>query len=129
MTTEREEEMAAAFRLPIIRVIEGSGGGGSVKTIETRGASNLPGGVGGNPLTPFGTAQQGHRQPARPHQPRQEQVSMRFLTFPVFVLAVVCTVFVARSIFLAATLTLRSVMIASRTTRRLRSMFRRFKGH
>src|SRR5689334_14010814 len=41
------EEMANAFRLPIIRVIEGSGGGGSVKTIETRGASNLPGGVGG----------------------------------------------------------------------------------
>ena len=31
------EEMAHDFRLPIIRVIEGSGGGGSVKTIETRG--------------------------------------------------------------------------------------------
>ena len=29
------EEMAATFRMPIIRVIEGSGGGGSVKTIET----------------------------------------------------------------------------------------------
>jgi acetyl-CoA carboxylase carboxyltransferase component len=41
------EETAAAFRLPIIRVIEGSGGGGSVKTIETKGAANLPGGVGG----------------------------------------------------------------------------------
>src|SRR5437588_5542061 len=41
------EEMAHDFRLPIIRVIEGSGGGGSVKTIETRGAANLPGGVGG----------------------------------------------------------------------------------
>jgi acetyl-CoA carboxylase carboxyltransferase component len=40
------EEMASEFRLPIIRVIEGSGGGGSVKTIETKGASNLPGGVG-----------------------------------------------------------------------------------
>ncbi len=37
------EEMAAAYRLPIIRVIEGSGGGGSVKTIETKGRSNLPG--------------------------------------------------------------------------------------
>jgi acetyl-CoA carboxylase carboxyltransferase component len=37
------EEMAEAFRLPIIRVIEGSGGGGSVKTIETKGRSNLPG--------------------------------------------------------------------------------------
>jgi acetyl-CoA carboxylase carboxyltransferase component len=32
------EEMAYDFRLPIIRVIEGSGGGGSVKTIETKGA-------------------------------------------------------------------------------------------
>src|SRR5437588_302610 len=42
------EEMAHDFRLPIIRVIEGSGGGGSVKTIETKGAANLPGGVGGN---------------------------------------------------------------------------------
>src|SRR6202000_3304249 len=41
------EEMAHDFRLPIIRVIEGSGGAGSVKTIETRGAANLPGGVGG----------------------------------------------------------------------------------
>lgn len=41
------EQMAAQFRLPIIRVIEGSGGGGSVKTIETTGRANLPGGVGG----------------------------------------------------------------------------------
>jgi len=41
------ETMAAAFRLPNHRVIEGSGGGGSVKTIETRGAANLPGGIGG----------------------------------------------------------------------------------
>ena len=41
------EEMASEYRLPIIRVIEGSGGGGSVKTIETKGASNLPGGIGG----------------------------------------------------------------------------------
>ena len=40
------EEMAAQFRLPIIRVIEGSGGGGSVKTIETKGRANLPGQVG-----------------------------------------------------------------------------------
>ena len=40
------EEMAGAFCLPIIRIIEGSGGGGSVKTIETKGAANLPGGVG-----------------------------------------------------------------------------------
>lgn len=41
------EQMANSFRLPIIRIIEGSGGGGSVKTIETKGAANLPGGVDG----------------------------------------------------------------------------------
>jgi acetyl-CoA carboxylase carboxyltransferase component len=41
------EQMAHEFRLPIIRVIEGSGGGGSVKTIETTGRANLPGRVGG----------------------------------------------------------------------------------
>jgi acetyl-CoA carboxylase carboxyltransferase component len=41
------EEMASELRLPIIRIIEGSGGGGSVKTIETKGAANLPGGIGG----------------------------------------------------------------------------------
>jgi len=40
------EDMACDFRLPIIRIIEGSGGGGSVKTIATKGASNLPGGIG-----------------------------------------------------------------------------------
>ncbi len=40
------EEMASDLRLPIVRIIEGSGGGGSVKTIETTGAANLPGGVG-----------------------------------------------------------------------------------
>lgn len=39
------ERMAMEFRLPIIRLIEGSGGGGSVKTIETSGRANLPGGV------------------------------------------------------------------------------------
>ena len=41
------ERIANEFRMPIIRVIEGSGGGGSVKTIETTGRANLPGGVGG----------------------------------------------------------------------------------
>lgn len=41
------EEMAHDLRLPIVRIIEGSGGGGSVKTIETKGAANLPGGIGG----------------------------------------------------------------------------------
>src|SRR5690606_31848999 len=39
------ERMAHDLRLPIIRIIEGSGGGGSVKTIETTGRANLPGGV------------------------------------------------------------------------------------
>ncbi len=38
------EQMAAQFRMPIIRLVEGSGGGGSVKTIETTGRANLPGG-------------------------------------------------------------------------------------
>ncbi len=39
------EQLAAQFRMPIIRLIEGSGGGGSVKTIETTGRANLPGGL------------------------------------------------------------------------------------
>jgi acetyl-CoA carboxylase carboxyltransferase component len=42
------EQMAHDLRLPIIRIIEGSGGGGSVKTIETQGRANLPGRVGSN---------------------------------------------------------------------------------
>src|ERR1700679_2675341 len=45
------EQMAAQFRMPIIRLIEGSGGGGSVKTIETTGRANLPGGL--NETTAF----------------------------------------------------------------------------
>jgi acetyl-CoA carboxylase carboxyltransferase component len=43
--------MAQELRLPIVRIIEGSGGGGSVKTIETTGRSNLPGQLG---ITQFG---------------------------------------------------------------------------
>ena len=39
------EESGTQFRMPIIRLIEGSGGGGSVKTIETTGRANLPGGL------------------------------------------------------------------------------------
>jgi acetyl-CoA carboxylase carboxyltransferase component len=39
------EQIAAEFRMPIVRLIEGSGGGGSVKTIETTGRANLPGGL------------------------------------------------------------------------------------
>lgn len=41
------ERMAFEYRLPLIRLIEGSGGGGSVRTIESRGYANLPGGLGG----------------------------------------------------------------------------------
>ena len=48
--------MAAEFRLPIIRLIEGSGGGGSVKTIETKGRANLPGGVGQSMLFDYTSA-------------------------------------------------------------------------
>jgi len=40
------EEMANALRLPLIRMVEGSGGGGSVKTIETTGRANVPGVAG-----------------------------------------------------------------------------------
>ncbi len=43
--TVMAEQMANEFRLPIVRIIEGSGGGGSVKTIETTGRANLPGRV------------------------------------------------------------------------------------
>src|SRR6266481_5212543 len=48
------EEMAHDFRLPIIRIIEGSGG--AVKTIETKGAANLPGGIGGTRAYLYTTA-------------------------------------------------------------------------
>src|SRR2546427_16119 len=34
--------MPHALRLPLIRLVEGSGGGGSVKTIETTGRANVP---------------------------------------------------------------------------------------
>lgn len=54
------EQMAHDFRLPIIRVIEGSGGGGSVKTIETKGAANLPGGIGGTEWYWYTTANMAH---------------------------------------------------------------------
>lgn len=37
------EQMAHDLRLPLIRIVEGSGGGGSVKTIETTGRANVPG--------------------------------------------------------------------------------------
>ena len=44
--TRYPEVMARDLRLPIVRLVEGSGGGGSVRTIETRGRANLPGGLG-----------------------------------------------------------------------------------
>jgi acetyl-CoA carboxylase carboxyltransferase component len=50
------ERMANEFRLPIVRIIEGSGGGGSVRTIETTGRANLPGGVGGGGIFDYTTA-------------------------------------------------------------------------
>jgi acetyl-CoA carboxylase carboxyltransferase component len=37
------ERMANSLRLPLVRMVEGSGGGGSVKTIETTGRANVPG--------------------------------------------------------------------------------------
>src|SRR5258705_1657661 len=37
------EQMANELRLPLIRIVEGSGGGGAVKTIETTGRANVPG--------------------------------------------------------------------------------------
>lgn len=37
------EQMANQLRMPIVRLVEGSGGGGSVKTIETTGRANVPG--------------------------------------------------------------------------------------
>src|ERR1700730_8831710 len=40
------ETMAHDLRLPSVRIIEGGGGGGWVKTMETTGRANLPGGVG-----------------------------------------------------------------------------------
>src|SRR5258707_3513272 len=45
------EEMAHDFRLPIIRIIERSGGGGSVKTNATKEAGNLPDGIRGHPAS------------------------------------------------------------------------------
>ena len=60
------EEMAHDFRLPIIRLIEGSGGGGSVKTIETKGAANLPGGIGGTRWYWYTTANMAARAGGRP---------------------------------------------------------------
>jgi acetyl-CoA carboxylase carboxyltransferase component len=40
------EQMAQELRVPLLRLVEGSGGGGSVKTIETTGRANVPGVAG-----------------------------------------------------------------------------------
>ena len=40
------ERYANQYRIPVVRMIEGSGGGGSVKTIETTGRANVPGVAG-----------------------------------------------------------------------------------
>ena len=40
------ELMASQLRVPLLRLVEGSGGGGSVKTIETTGRANVPGVAG-----------------------------------------------------------------------------------
>ena len=45
-STSMCEQMAHELRLPLIRLVEGSGGGGSVKTIETTGRANVPGVAG-----------------------------------------------------------------------------------
>ncbi len=37
------EQLANELRMPLVRLVEGSGGGGSVKTIETTGRANVPG--------------------------------------------------------------------------------------
>ena len=53
------EQMAHDLKLPIIRIIEGSGGGGSVKTIETTGRANLPHRVGSGATYYYTTANLG----------------------------------------------------------------------
>jgi acetyl-CoA carboxylase carboxyltransferase component len=41
------ERLALEYRLPLFRLVEGSGGGGPVRSLEKSGYANLPGGVGG----------------------------------------------------------------------------------
>jgi acetyl-CoA carboxylase carboxyltransferase component len=41
------DTLARTLRLPLVRLIEGSGGGGSIKKIEETGRTNLPGGLDG----------------------------------------------------------------------------------
>ena len=55
------ERYANQYRVPLIRMIEGSGGGGSVKTIETTGRANVPGVRGWEMVV----QQHGHRADGR----------------------------------------------------------------
>lgn len=45
------EQMANELRLPIVRLIDGTGGGGSVKTLETQGHTYVPANPGWNWVT------------------------------------------------------------------------------
>src|ERR1700692_1890213 len=50
------EEMGHDFRRPITRLNDDCGVGGACKTIETKGAANLPGGIGGTRAYLYTTA-------------------------------------------------------------------------
>ncbi|MDA0351060.1 MAG: methylmalonyl-CoA carboxyltransferase [Chloroflexi bacterium] len=45
------ERMAAELRIPVIRMVDGTGGGGSVKTIEDIGRTYIPGNTGWDVIT------------------------------------------------------------------------------
>ena len=66
------ERYANQYRVPLIRMIEGSGGGGSVKTIETTGRANVPGvqrlGMGG---AEHGRGADGRAGPGLGRRPRR----------------------------------------------------------
>ena len=50
------EQMANELRLPLVRLVDGTGGGGSVKTIESHGYTYVP----ANPGWDLGGRQHGH---------------------------------------------------------------------
>ena len=60
------ERMASELRLPLVRLVDGTGGGGSVKSLETMGFTYVPvhPGLGGRRGQPLGGAGGGRR--ARP---------------------------------------------------------------
>ena len=53
----QSEQMANELRLPLVRLIDGTGGGGSVKTIETEGYTYVP----ANPAWDWVVEEHGHR--------------------------------------------------------------------